>query len=117
MIMNSAPQTLLEGSQQGAQRGAQQGARQRVGVQGEAQQREAQQREARQREAQQGVEMQDALFASAELDNGHQVFVPYDESMSPKLTDELLLNGRLVPFQLSYRCVRLLDGTFEFTFE
>ncbi len=52
-----------------------------------------------------------------EINQTDEVFVPYDESMSSQLTDELLLNGRLVPFQLNYRCVRLLDGTFEFTFD
>ncbi|MEM7100782.1 MAG: hypothetical protein AAF541_21145 [Pseudomonadota bacterium] len=45
------------------------------------------------------------------------VFVPYCESILSK--DEIDLNalGDLVPFSHNMRCVRLMDGTYEFEVE
>ena len=42
----------------------------------------------------------------------NSVFVPFSEELLA-MTGEPL--GELVPFSRDYRCVRLLDGTFEFT--
>ena len=43
-----------------------------------------------------------------------KVFVPFSEELLASAGSPL---GELVPFQLEYRCVRLLDGTYEFNFE
>lgn len=40
------------------------------------------------------------------------VFVPYSEALHQHMTPAL---DRLVPFKLEYRCVRLLDGTYDFS--
>ncbi len=40
-----------------------------------------------------------------------KVFVPFSEDLLASTGSPL---GELVPFQLEYRCVRLLDGTYEF---
>ena len=40
-----------------------------------------------------------------------KVFVPFSEDLLASAGSPL---GELVPFQLEYRCVRLLDGTYEF---
>lgn len=39
------------------------------------------------------------------------VFIPYSE----ELHEELGAVGELVPFQLDYECLRLKDGTYDFT--
>jgi hypothetical protein len=39
------------------------------------------------------------------------MFVPFSEDLLAAAGSPL---GELVPFQLEYRCVRLLDGTYEF---
>ncbi len=48
-------------------------------------------------------------------DNNHtgKVFVPFSEDLLATTGTPL---GELVPFQLDYRCVHLLDGTYEFEF-
>jgi hypothetical protein len=43
-------------------------------------------------------------------DNG-RLFVPFSEDLLAAAGSPL---GELVPFQLEYRCVRLLDGTYKF---
>ena len=40
-----------------------------------------------------------------------KMFVPFSEELLAATGSPL---GDLVPFQLEYRCVRLLDGTFDF---
>ncbi len=40
-----------------------------------------------------------------------RMFVPFSEDLLAAAGSPL---GELVPFQLEYRCVRLLDGTYEF---
>jgi hypothetical protein len=40
-----------------------------------------------------------------------KMFVPFSEELLAAAGFPL---GDLVPFQLEYRCVRLLDGTFDF---
>ncbi len=42
-----------------------------------------------------------------------KIFVPFSEDLLATTGTPL---GELVPFQLEYRCVRLLDGTYEFEF-
>ena len=42
-----------------------------------------------------------------------KIFVPFSEELLASAGAPL---GELVPFQLEYRCVRLLDGTYEFDF-
>ena len=42
------------------------------------------------------------------------VFVPFSEALLGAAGTEL---GELVPYQLDYKCVRLLDGTYEFLTE
>lgn len=42
-----------------------------------------------------------------------KVFVPFSEELLASAGAPL---GELVPFQLEYRCVRLLDGTLQFDF-
>jgi hypothetical protein len=41
----------------------------------------------------------------------HKLFVPFSEDLLAAAGSPL---GELVPFQLEYQCVRLLDGTYEF---
>ena len=41
-----------------------------------------------------------------------KVFVPFSEELLAAAGSPL---GELVPYQREYRCIRLLDGTFEFT--
>jgi hypothetical protein len=41
-----------------------------------------------------------------------KMFVPFSEELLAAAGSPL---GDLVPFQLEYRCVRLLDGTFDFS--
>ena len=41
-----------------------------------------------------------------------KMFVPFSEELLAAAGSPL---GELVPFQLEYRCVRLLDGTYDFT--
>ena len=41
-----------------------------------------------------------------------KMFVPFSEELLAATGSPL---GDLVPFQLEYRCVRLLDGTFDFS--
>ncbi len=41
-----------------------------------------------------------------------KLFVPFSEAVLAATGTSL---GELVPFQLEYNCVRLLDGTYEFT--
>jgi len=41
-----------------------------------------------------------------------KLFVPFSEAVLAAAGTTL---GDLVPFQLEYNCVRLLDGTYEFT--
>ena len=43
-----------------------------------------------------------------------KMFVPFSEELLAATGSPL---GDLVPFQLEYRCVRLLDGTFDFSQE
>jgi hypothetical protein len=43
--------------------------------------------------------------------NKNRMFVPFSEDLLAAAGSPL---GELVPFQLEYRCVRLLDGTYEF---
>ena len=43
-----------------------------------------------------------------------KMFVPFSEELLAATGAPL---GDLVPFQLEYRCVRLLDGTFDFSQE
>ena len=45
--------------------------------------------------------------------NGNKVFVPFSEELLASAGAPL---GELVPYQMEYRCVRLLDGTYEFDF-
>lgn len=40
-----------------------------------------------------------------------KVFVPFSEELLAAAGSPL---GELVPFQLDYQCIRLLDGTYEF---
>jgi len=42
-----------------------------------------------------------------------KLFVPFSEELLAAAGAPL---GELVPFQLEYRCVRLLDGTYDFSF-
>ena len=42
-----------------------------------------------------------------------KLFVPFSEELLAAAGSPL---GELVPFQLEYQCVRLLDGTYDFTF-
>lgn len=42
---------------------------------------------------------------------GTKLFVPFSEDLLAATGSPL---GELVPFQLEYQCVRLLDGTYEF---
>ena|GEM_PF-5172268 len=44
--------------------------------------------------------------------NKNRMFVPFSEDLLAAAGSPL---GELVPFQLEYRCVRLLDGTYEFS--
>ena len=44
--------------------------------------------------------------------NNPKLFVPFSEDLLAAAGDPL---GELVPFQLEYQCVRLLDGTYDFT--
>lgn len=41
-----------------------------------------------------------------------KVFVPFSEELLAAAGSPL---GELVPYQLEYRCLRLLDGTYDFT--
>jgi hypothetical protein len=41
-----------------------------------------------------------------------KIFVPFSEELLAAAGSPL---GELVPYQLEYRCVRLLDGTYDFT--
>ncbi|XOV81685.1 MAG: hypothetical protein ACFHXK_12485 [bacterium] len=41
----------------------------------------------------------------------NRMFVPFSEDLLAAAGSPL---GELVPFQLEYECVRLLDGTYEF---
>jgi hypothetical protein len=41
-----------------------------------------------------------------------KLFVPFSEELLAAAGSPL---GELVPYQLEYRCVRLLDGTYDFT--
>lgn len=43
-----------------------------------------------------------------------KIFIPFSEELLAAAGSPL---GELVPYQMEYRCVRLLDGTFEFNFE
>jgi len=57
----------------------------------------------------------------SEMDNVSQedmqadskVFIPFSEDLLAAAGSPL---GELVPYQLEYRCVRLLDGTYDFSF-
>ena len=60
----------------------------------------SQQKESRQDSAQQDGAQQ-----------GNKLFVPFSEDLLAAAGSPL---GELVPFQLEYQCVRLLDGTYEF---
>ena len=42
----------------------------------------------------------------------NQYFVPFSDRF---LHHEAEIPGELVPFSLNYNCVRLLDGTYEFS--
>lgn len=46
------------------------------------------------------------------IDNKSRMFVPFSEDLLAAAGSPL---GELVPFQLEYQCVRLLDGTYEFS--
>ena len=48
-----------------------------------------------------------------------KIFIPFSEELFGKLINSAAASplGELVPYQLEYRCVRLLDGTYEFTFD
>ena len=41
-----------------------------------------------------------------------KIFVPFSEELLAAAGSPL---GELVPYQLEYRCVRLLDGSYDFT--
>lgn len=43
-----------------------------------------------------------------------KLFVPFSEELLAAAGSPL---GELVPFQLEYRCVRLLDGSYDFCVE
>ena len=45
------------------------------------------------------------------IQGSERMFVPFSEDLLAAAGSPL---GELVPFQLEYRCVRLLDGTYEF---
>jgi len=47
-----------------------------------------------------------------------KIFIPFSEDLFGELMNDAAGGplGELVPYQLEYRCVRLLDGTFEFDF-
>ena len=49
------------------------------------------------------------------LNNGtaQRVFLPFCEALVQRLDAGDI--GELVPFSLDYRCVRLMDGTYEFS--
>ncbi len=49
--------------------------------------------------------------ANEKNSNKNRMFVPFSEDLLAAAGSPL---GELVPFQLEYRCVRLLDGTYEF---
>lgn len=44
--------------------------------------------------------------------HSQRYFVPFSEDLLAAVGSPL---GELVPYRLEYRCVRLLDGTFDFT--
>ena len=46
------------------------------------------------------------------MDLQNKMFVPFSEDLLAAAGSPL---GELVPYQLEYRCVRLLDGTYGFT--
>ena len=50
--------------------------------------------------------------ANEKNSNKNRMFVPFSEDLLAAAGSPL---GELVPFQLEYRCVRLLDGTYEFS--
>jgi hypothetical protein len=56
------------------------------------------------------------LYPAKEQDSPARqtVFVPFSEALLCAAGNEL---GELVPYQLDYKCVRLLDGTYEFLTE
>lgn len=56
-------------------------------------------------------EMRQIGDAKAQADTAGQVFVPFSEP----LVAAVGALGELVPFQLEYKCVRLLDGTYDFS--
>ena len=69
------------------------------------------------------VEMTSKVETANKIDTGRdmnleqdhtnqKLFVPFSEDLLAAAGSPL---GELVPFQLEYQCVRLLDGTFEFT--
>ena len=55
---------------------------------------------------------EDPLSAKEKGHNKNRMFVPFSEDLLAAAGSPL---GDLVPFQLEYRCVRLLDGTYEFS--
>lgn len=48
-----------------------------------------------------------------------KIFIPFSEDLFGEFVKHGAGSplGELVPYQLEYRCVRLLDGTFEFEFD
>ena len=46
------------------------------------------------------------------MNTKNKMFVPFSEELLAAAGSPL---GELVPYQLEYRCVRLLDGTYDFT--
>ncbi len=60
-----------------------------------------------------------SLSADEGAAGNRRVFVPFSEDLYRDVFTEILLEGEkplgeLVPFQIEYECVRLLDGTYEF---
>lgn len=62
---------------------------------------------------------QSAVPADGQMLSDQRVFVPFSEDLVHSLHAQggLSLDGsdRLVPFSLEYQCVRLLDGTYDFS--
>ncbi len=65
-----------------------------------------------QRHAQTTVELTDiCLTNNAASDSSQKVFVPFTEA----LLGASIELGELVPYHKEYPCVRLLDGTYDFS--
>ena len=65
-----------------------------------------------QRASQGQLSSQGELSSKEKRHSKNRMFVPFSEDLLAAAGSPL---GDLVPFQLEYRCVRLLDGTYEFS--